>query len=221
MPKLVPVLLLALTCSAASAQDRAAPQPAQNSAPDPAQDPALVRAQKAAPELLELAGSPENFESLVLGLHRGAPVRLAAPADGQLRVTTFRAPAPLPLERVISVLQEASQTLAQLGIARPAPEQIAVALSGGVLELPTGSTELPGLLAAAAGPRTRVEPQWPPRKPSPEQQAFAALPAEIRALLGALPVRRRCRGSSWRASSCWRSACRRLRPISCARWCSG
>lgn len=54
--------------------------------------------------------------------------------------------------QLAQALHLASQQLASLGIANPTPEQISIALSGGVLTTPVGAVNLQGVLAAGAPP---------------------------------------------------------------------
>jgi hypothetical protein len=145
---------------------------------------------QAAPQLVGFAGSPENFYNLVVGLTEGTPARLAAPAAGGFsRVTTISAPARLGAADAAALLERARQNLELLGIVRPTPEQISAALAGGVLDTPTGRTQMRGVLpqAARAQVRSRLEPDL--RTPTDDERAFAQLPAEIQALLSGMPPR--------------------------------
>jgi hypothetical protein len=144
----------------------------------------------AAPQLVRFAGSPENFYSLVVGLTEGTPARLAGPAAGGFsRVTTISAPAKLGAADAAAVLELARQNLELLGIAQPTPAQISAALVGGVLDTPTGRTQMRGVLpqAARAEVRSQLEPDL--RTPSPDEQAFAQLPLEIQSQLRGMPPR--------------------------------
>jgi hypothetical protein len=145
---------------------------------------------QAAPQLVSFAGSPENFYNLVVGLTEGTPARLAAPpAGGFSRVTTINAPAKLGAADAAAVLERARQNLELLGIVQPTPEQLSAALAGGVLDTPTGRTQVRGVLpqAARAQVRSQLEPDL--RTLSPDEQAFAKLPLEIQSLLGGMPPR--------------------------------
>jgi hypothetical protein len=151
---------------------------------------------QAAPQLVSFAGSPANLESLVVGLTQGRPVRLVAPdvarpkseVAGFNRVTTLTPGIALPPAQVAAVLERARQDLASFGIAQPTPAQITIALVGGTLEVPTGSTQLRGALPQR-GSRPQVAMQLEPdeRRASPEEQAFARLPADLQSMLGGLP----------------------------------
>ena len=145
---------------------------------------------QAAPQLVGFAGGPENFASLVVGLTEGTPARLAAPAAGGFsRVTTFEPPVRLGAADAAAVLERARQNLEFLGIVQPTPEQIGAALAGGVLDTPTGRTQMRGVLpqAARAELRSQLEPDL--RTPSIDERAFAQLPLEIQSLLGGMPPR--------------------------------
>lgn len=130
-----------------------------------AQD-ALQLTLQSAPRALSLAGSPQNLASLVEGLTRGTPVQLvsAGPA-GFNRVVAFTPRERLSPAQAAARLESVRRDLDLLGIAQPAPEQLAGALGVGV--------------------RTFLEPD--PRRPTREEQAVAALPAEIRAAVAGLP----------------------------------
>jgi hypothetical protein len=145
---------------------------------------------QAAPALVSLAGSPENFSSLVIGLSEGAPIRLAGAGSAGFRsVTTVASPVALPPAQVVALLSRIQDDLRILGIAEPTPEQLATALAGGVLDTPSGRTAMRGAFgpAYASGRNSTVEPDA--RRLSPDEQALAALPAEIRSLVQDLPPR--------------------------------
>lgn len=145
---------------------------------------------RAAPQLVAFAGSPENFYSLVVGLTEGRPARLAAPgAEGFRGVTTIDTRARLGAADAAALLERARQNLELLGIVHPTPQQISSALAGGVLDTPTGSTQMRGVLPQAARTTvfSRLEPDL--RTPSADERAFAQLPAEIQLLLGGIPPR--------------------------------
>src|SRR6266850_1149468 len=127
----------------------------------------------AAPQLVRFAGSPENFYNLVVGLTEGTPARLSGPGTGGFtRVTTINAPVKLGAAEAAAVLERARQNLELLGIVQPTPEQISAALAGGVLDKPTGRTQMRGVLPQAA-----------------RAEAFSQLPLEIQSLLRGMPPR--------------------------------
>ena len=145
---------------------------------------------QAAPQLVSLAGSPENFSSLVLGLSEGAPIRLAGAGRAGFRsVTTVASPAALSPAEVVALLSRMQNDLRILGISEPTPEQLSTALAGGVLDTPTGRTAMRGAFgpAYAAERSTTLEPDA--RRLSADEQAVAALPAELRSLVQDLPPR--------------------------------
>lgn len=131
-------------------------------AQDPVQD--LLQSD---PQLVRLAGSTENFYSLVVGLTQGRTVRLAEPAAelGFNRVVSFASPVRLSTEQAASVLEGVQRDLALSGTDSPAPEELSAAV---LRQLGTG-----------APLRVRLEP----RPLTADERAYAALPAEIRALL--------------------------------------
>jgi hypothetical protein len=145
---------------------------------------------RAAPQLVAFAGSPENFYSLVIGLTEGTPAQLGAPAaDGFRRVTTFSLRTRLSPEQAAAVLERARQDLELLGIPRPTPEQLAAVLTGGVLDTPTGRTQVRGVLPQGPRAELRSELAPDPNRPSADERAFARLPTEIQSLLAGMPPR--------------------------------
>jgi hypothetical protein len=134
------------------------------SAPAFSQD-ALSSVLRSSPGAAALAGSPENLKSLVDGYTTGAPVRLAGPPgpSGSPRVVAFVPRERLAPAQIAARLEKARGDFQVLGIAQPSVNQLAAALAGGV-----------------------IEPEEQPQ-PTPEEQAVAALPADIRALVGNLP----------------------------------
>ncbi len=134
--------------------------------PASAQD-ALQLVLQSAPRSLALAGSPQNLASLVSGLTSGATVRLvAAGPAGFNRVVSFMPPARFSPAQTVALLEQVARDYDLAGIARPAPEQLAASLGGR------------GVQAFLEADR---------RPPSPEAQAVAALPADIRGALAGLP----------------------------------
>ena len=145
---------------------------------------------QAAPQLVGFAGSPENFYSLVIGLTEGRPARLAAPAVGGFsRVTAISTPVRLSPADAAARLELARQNLELLGIAQPTPEQISTALVGGVIDTPSGRTQMGGVLPQAARAQVRSQLEPDARTPTPDELAFARLPVEIQSLLAGMPPR--------------------------------
>ena len=133
--------------------------------PAPAQD-ALQLVLQSAPRALATAGSPENFSSLVAGLTSGGPVRLvAAGPAGCNRVIAFMPRARYSPAQATMLLEQLVRDFDLAGVARPTPEQLAIALAGGY--------------------RSSLEPDR--RQPTREELALAALPADVRAAVADLP----------------------------------
>jgi hypothetical protein len=134
--------------------------------PAAAQD-ALQLVLQAAPRALAVAGSPENFSSLVAGLTTGAPVRLvAAGPAGFNRVITFMPRVRYSPAQAVQALEQLVRDFDLAGVARPTPEQVAAAFAAGVY-------------------RSFLEPDR--RQPTREEQAVAALPSDVRAAVAGLP----------------------------------
>lgn len=109
---------------------------------------------------LALAQANNNLQALFLGLTKGTEVTLMTPlANGMAEVTSFRPPAQLSGVEAAQALELARQQLAALGVAQPTGQQLAVALVGGPVNVPTGSTQLAGVLPkgpAQASVRTQI-----------------------------------------------------------------
>ena len=143
---------------------------------------------QAAPQLVRFAGSPENFYNLVIGLTQGTPARLAEPAIGGFsRVTAISTPVRLSAADAAARLELARQNLELIGITQPVPEQISAALVGGVIDTPSGRTQMGGVLPQAARAQVRSQLEPDQRTPTPDELAFARLPVEIRSLLAGMP----------------------------------
>jgi hypothetical protein len=103
---------------------------------------------------LALAGSPAmaqqvdaNFQALLSALMQGSQVALLTPLpDGTLQVTSFMAPGQRSAADAALLIERARINLANLGVAQPTGEQLATALAGGMITVPTGSTQLPSVL---------------------------------------------------------------------------
>ncbi|MGH8699732.1 MAG: hypothetical protein ACREVR_00965, partial [Burkholderiales bacterium] len=107
----------------------------------------------------DFAGSEANARSLVAGLRQGSEITLTAPAAGGMpgTATRFTPPTrPMDYGNVRFALALAREQLAQLGVDRPTPTQIKVALAGGgvashVSGRATTPLLLPGVLHMRAG----------------------------------------------------------------------
>jgi hypothetical protein len=101
-----------------------------------------------APQLLAFAGSDANFQSLAAGLTSGATVTLTTTAaDGSREIATLTPAEPLSPADAARVLEAARQRLIGLGLGHPSAAEIAVALMGGKLITPAGSTTVAALVA--------------------------------------------------------------------------
>ena len=128
--------------------------------------PATLTVQRIAPQLVAFTGSQVNFQNLVTGLSQGTPVQLfTLMPDGFTQLVTFTPGAALPADQIAQVLETARQRLIGLGIASPTAEQLAVALTGGVVPTSVGGSQVTSLVNANA--------QNPP-SPAAQVQANAA-----------------------------------------------
>lgn len=117
-----------------------------------APNPAVQQVQLLAPQLLAFAGSPANFQSLINGLTQAAPVTLTTlNTDGTLQIATFAPGTTLSPVDAARTLETARQGLITQGIATPTAQQLAVALMGGALPTPLGTTTFTGALSGNAG----------------------------------------------------------------------
>jgi hypothetical protein len=106
--------------------------------------------QALAPQLVAFAGGDANFAALVNGLAVGAPVTLTTPlANGGTQSFTFTPAGTMSAVQIAQTLETARQSLISRGIAAPTAQQIGVALTGGTLTTPGGSTAITPLLAGA------------------------------------------------------------------------
>jgi hypothetical protein len=118
----------------------------------PTTNPAIQQVQLLAPQLLALAGSAANFESLVNGLTQGTPVTLTTVgADGTVQVVTFTTATALTAGDTARLLETARQSLIARGIATPTAQQLAISLMGGALPTALGPTPVVGLVTGSAG----------------------------------------------------------------------
>jgi len=106
--------------------------------------------QALAPQLVAFAGGDANFAALVNGLAVGAPVTLTTPlANGGTQSFTFTPGGTMSAVQIAQTLETARQSLIARGVAAPTAQQIGVALTGGTLTTPGGSTAITPLLAGA------------------------------------------------------------------------
>jgi hypothetical protein len=92
----------------------------------------------------EFAGSQDNVTSLVTGLRSGGEITLS---DG----VSFTAPTkPMGYGNITRSLDLAQRQLAAQGITQPTPEQLQIALMGGSLTGPNGTTTYTGVLQMRA-----------------------------------------------------------------------
>ena len=88
-----------------------------------------------------------NLQNLLNGLTNGAEVTLVTRlANGMTEVTTFTPPARLSVADAASAIEFARRELAALGVAQPTGQQLAIALVGGTVDIPSGRTQLGGVL---------------------------------------------------------------------------
>jgi hypothetical protein len=93
-----------------------------------------------------------SFHNLLAGLTQGGEVTLVTPlTDGTTEVTSFYPPGPMSAADAAAAIERARQALASFGIEQPTGAQLAAALVGGTLNVPSGSTRLAGVLPP--GPR--------------------------------------------------------------------
>jgi len=89
------------------------------------------------------AGSNSNADSLANGLRSGTPITL----KGSGETTTFTPPTrPMGQGNVTRALDLAQRQLAAGGITDPTPNEIRIALMGGSISGPDGTTRYPGVL---------------------------------------------------------------------------
>lgn len=109
---------------------------------------------------LAFAQANSNLQSLFVGLTEGTEVMLVTPlANGMTEVTSFRPPVRLAGAEAAGAIERARQQLAALGVAQPTGQQLAVALVGGTVNVPTGSTQLAAILPKGPAPasiRTQI-----------------------------------------------------------------
>lgn len=101
-----------------------------------------------------------NLQNLLSGLMQGTEVTLLTPVgNGLVQVTSFTPPQRLSAVDAAGVVERARQHLAALGVTQPSGEQLAVALIGGTVDVPTGRTQLPRVLPGSGvipAPRSQL-----------------------------------------------------------------
>lgn len=109
-------------------------------------------AEKLSAEYVDLAGSQQNADALLVGLRTGKSITLTAdpsgPTPAAAPATFFPATRKLGIGEINIALSLAKADLAKLGISNPTPAQLAAALNGGTITAANGAiTTMPGVLA--------------------------------------------------------------------------
>jgi len=94
-----------------------------------------------------LAQVDANLQTLLNALMQGTPVALLTPLpDGTVEVTSFTAPGQRSAADAALLIEQARINLANFGIEQPTGQQLALALAGGTIDVPTGRTQIAGVL---------------------------------------------------------------------------
>jgi hypothetical protein len=105
-----------------------------------------------APQLVTFSGSQANFDAIVNGMTQGIPVTITTTdATGNVQIVTFTPTTTLAAADAARVIETARNTLITRGVATPSAQQIAVALVGGSLNTPAGTTTVAGAIPGATG----------------------------------------------------------------------
>ena len=92
-----------------------------------------------------------NFQALLAALMQGTPITLLTPrSDGTVEVTSFTAPGQRSAADAAQLIQNARLNLQNLGVVQPTGQQLAAALAGGAIDVPTGRTQIQGVLPQGA-----------------------------------------------------------------------
>lgn len=92
-----------------------------------------------------------NLQSLLNALMSGAEVALLSPLpDGTIEVTSFAAPGQRSAAEAAQLIERARTNLQNLGVKQPTGQQLARALAGGTIDVPSGRTQLGGVLPQGA-----------------------------------------------------------------------
>jgi hypothetical protein len=93
------------------------------------------------------AHAQDNLQNLLAALTLGSEVTLITPlANGMAQVTSFRPAARLSSAEAVAAIERARLDLAAFGVMQPTGEQFALALVGGTVDVPSGRTQLRGVL---------------------------------------------------------------------------
>lgn len=88
-----------------------------------------------------------NYQALLNALMQGTQVALLSPLpDGTLQVTSFTAPGQRSAVEAAALIERARVNLSNLGVAQPTGQQLALALAGGTISVPSGSTQITGVV---------------------------------------------------------------------------
>jgi hypothetical protein len=145
----------------------------------------ILRCLVAALAALALEASAQadaNLQNLLNGLTSGSEITLVTRlSNGMTEVTSFTPPVRLSAAEAAGAIERARHELAALGVAQPSGQQLALALVGGTVDIPSGRTQLGGVL-----------PQGPQRAQIRSQivaaGALPSAPAQAGAQAGSLPL---------------------------------
>jgi hypothetical protein len=99
-----------------------------------------------------------NLQNILVALTNAAEVTLLTPLQsGVTEVTSFRSPVRLSVADAAGAIERARRQLADLGVPRPTGLQLATALFGGPVDIPTGRTQLGGVVPGAGDARIRSQ----------------------------------------------------------------
>jgi len=88
-----------------------------------------------------------NFQALLNALMSGTPVALLSPLpDGTVEVTSLTVPGQRSAVEAAALIERARINLSNLGVERPTGQQLSRALAGGTVDVPSGRTQLGGVL---------------------------------------------------------------------------
>jgi hypothetical protein len=133
-----------------------------------------------------------NFQALLSALMQGTPATmLTALPDGTVQVTSVTAPGRRSAADAALLIEQARLTLSNFGVTEPTGEQLALALVGGTISVPSGSTQIPGVLPAGGRLQSQVVnanglPQVVGASPPGVASGQAAAGGSTNALNGAL-----------------------------------